>query len=406
MKLGCLKDYFTGVAFKRMSAVEVDQNKSNQHEFNGSVSLKKLLGDYKFSTEAMFTRFSDTGNESEISQLTWYDARDNHPTRSEYRLYFKSNRVMDVADSGDLLILIMTRDGDFRVLVTERHSTVENQIKWLLGIEETGGGFVFNDFKSKMDEISYTMTLILREIGVSIIDYDNDHIDTLIQPFLANGFPTTKVFSEFARSHALYSEPVDDPDSTILEWMKVEEKLFRRMEKHIVSERILKGFGSNEQVDVDSFIHFSLSVQNRRKARVGHALENHLEEIFKLHDVRFDRGKITENHSKPDFLFPDIHTYHEFVNADNSVTVLGVKSTCKDRWRQVLAEADKVKEKHLFTLEPGITVKQTDQMQHNLLQLVVPEDIQSTYSPGQSDWLLSLKDFIHLVKSKEKATGV
>ena len=42
--------------------------------------------------------------------------------------------------------------------------------------------------------------------------------------------------------------------------------------------------------------------------------------------------------------------------------MLAVKSTCKDRWRQILAEADRLPVKHLLTLEPGISVAQTDEM--------------------------------------------
>ena len=42
--------------------------------------------------------------------------------------------------------------------------------------------------------------------------------------------------------------------------------------------------------------------------------------------------------------------------------MLGAKSTCKDRWRQVLAEDEKISRKHLLTLEPGISEPQTHQM--------------------------------------------
>ena len=79
--------------------------------------------------------------------------------------------------------------------------------------------------------------------------------------------------------------------------------------------------------------------------------------------------------------------------------MLGAKSTCKDRWRQVLPEAEKILQKHLFTLEPGISEDQTDQMQSFLLQLVVPEPVRESYTPSQQDWLWNLTDFIGHVKS-------
>ena len=58
-----------------------------------------------------------------------------------------------------------------------------------------------------------------------------------------------------------------------------------------------------------------------------------------------------------------------------------------------------VERKHLLTLEPGITASQTDQMETENLQLVVPESIQATYSDDQQTWLWSLGDFIRDVDS-------
>ena len=41
----------------------------------------------------------------------------------------------------------------------------------------------------------------------------------------------------------------------------------------------------------------------------------------------------------------------------NKLTMLASKTTCKDRWRQILNEADRIKIKHLFTLQQGISKK-------------------------------------------------
>ena len=42
--------------------------------------------------------------------------------------------------------------------------------------------------------------------------------------------------------------------------------------------------------------------------------------------------------------------------------MLAAKTSCKDRWRQVLAEADRIRTKHLLTLEPAISKIQTAEM--------------------------------------------
>lgn len=39
-----LSDLFTGVAAKRLTLVETDTARSNQHEFQGTRPLKRLLG--------------------------------------------------------------------------------------------------------------------------------------------------------------------------------------------------------------------------------------------------------------------------------------------------------------------------------------------------------------------------
>jgi len=154
-------------------------------------------------------------------------------------------------------------------------------------------------------------------------------------------------------------------------------------------------------IDVDGFIGYSLSIQNRRKSRVGQALENHVEQLFIGRNIRFDRTKITENNSKPDFIFPGISEYHDNAFSAALLTMLGVKSTCKDRWRQVLSEADKIPCKHLLTLEASISENQTSEMQSQNLQLVVPSAIRGTYSAQQQKWLMNLDDFIKLVISRQ-----
>ena len=80
--------------------------------------------------------------------------------------------------------------------------------------------------------------------------------------------------------------------------------------------------------------------------------------------------------------------------------MLGAKSTCKERWRQVLSEAARIENKHLFTLEPGISLNQTSEMISNQLQLVVPTPIHESYHSDQQDWLMNLAEFIDLVASR------
>jgi hypothetical protein len=186
--------------------------------------------------------------------------------------------------------------------------------------------------------------------------------------------------------------------------MEHEEKLFRIYERHLVQARLRNGFGANGD-NVDEFISFSLGVQNRRKSRVGLAFESHLNALFKARGLRFEQGRgkafTTENNSKPDFIFPDFASYHNQKFPVEKLFLLGAKTTCKDRWRQVLNEAHRIAHKHLITLEAAISEGQTREMQASGLQLVVPLPIHSTYTASQRIWLVGLEEFVGSIISSQ-----
>ena len=409
MKKGFLSQYFEGVSAKRLSAVEASPDRSNQHEFNGVKALKKLLGERRLTDCP--ARFSWLGKEneglSEDALVTWYDSRESHPARSEYRLYFRSNPVMELANEGDLLFIAKRPSGELMIVVVAEGSTVENQLLWLFGVPiQIGLGFEYRDFENGDDiQVDFAARFILEELGIEIEEPEAERLDELLERY-GGIFPTTAEFSAFARETLPDVVARDDPDTALLAWMEHEEKLFRRLERHIVSDRLKEGFWSSDGADVDGFISFSLSVQNRRKSRTGYALENHLEELFRAFDIRYERQAITENNSKPDFLFPGAREYHDTKFPTVNLSMLGVKSTCKDRWRQVLAEAARISEKHLFTLEPGISENQTNEMRVNKLRLVLPKGLHETYREMQRSWLMDLREFIDFVREQQACFSV
>jgi hypothetical protein len=410
MKRGHLSQYFEAVAAKRLTAVEADPQNSNQHEFNGTVALKKMLGTYETGEKTHFnSRFIYMGEKDETVTsdgiLSWYDSRFDKPRAAEWRLYFKTTDVSERAKPGDLLILGKRTDGTILTIVATAGSTAENQLLWLFDVPvQEGTSFIYHGFMEEDREVDFTSRFILDELGVEVEEPEAEYLDSLIEEF-DGVFPTTKKFSEFARKTVKNVDPANGPDGTLMTWMEQEEKLFRRMERKIVEQRLRAGFiTANNNTDVDGFINFSLSVQNRRKSRAGFALENHLEELLKLHGIPFTRNGKTENKANPDFLFPGELEYQTKEYPDVMLSMLGVKTTCKDRWRQVLSEAARIRLKHLLTLEPGISEAQTIEMKAQHLQLVVPASIHETYSPDQRKWLLSVKEFVNMIKNKQGMT--
>lgn len=402
MKAGHLSQYFTGVAAKRLSAVESNLFRSHQHEFNGVEGLKRIFGQAhgKQTFPARFIYLNDHDDEPVVSDgfLTWYDARENHPTRSEHRLYFPTTTVSDCASEGDLLVIGRRPDGSVLVVIAEDGSTIANQVQWLFGVSDLAhpGFSVREELETEQDRIAFASRLILENIGVVVEETrDETFLDTMLRRF-GGGFPTTREFSAFARSTLADMDARTGQDAILMAWMEREEILFRTLERHLIADRLTQGFD-----DVESFIQFSLSVQNRRKSRVGYALENHLQVIFDECGVRYSRAAVTEQKSRPDFLFPGQSEYHDPAFDTMRLTMLGVKSSCKDRWRQVLAEADRIDRKHLLTLETAISTGQTDEMQAKSLQLVLPRTLHATYSPSQQPRLMDVAGFTALVLARQ-----
>ena len=83
--------------------------------------------------------------------------------------------------------------------------------------------------------------------------------------------------------------------------------------------------------------------------------------------------------------------------------MLGVKTTAKDRWRQVLTEADRIKNKHLITLQPAISKNQTDEMKSQGLKLIVPAAIISSYTIEQRNGIMKVSEFIDLVRDRQSS---
>jgi hypothetical protein len=407
MKKGMLAKLFKGVAVKRLSAVETDPKRSNQHEFNGRNVFRELLGLTRRSFDARFIYLHDEQEGfSEDSQVKWYDSREKVPHRSaEYRLYYRTNSVINAAKGGDALFVALRTDDSIMFVVTPAGSTIESQLLWLFGLpDQRELKFAAHEItKNDSEKLGLAVRYIFDELGIEPEQTEADVLDAALEKY-GKKFPSMAVFSAMARGTLTNISPLDDPDEVLIAWMDRKELLFRRLERHIVAERIERGFMVGKDADVDGFLKFSLSVQNRRKARAGAALEDHLECIFRARKIRVGRGCETENKNKPDFLFPGCEYYRDAKFSAASLTMLGAKSSLKDRWRQVLSEAQRIDTKHLLTLSPGLSMNQTDEMQSKKLQLVVPTKLHQTYQPSQRKWLMDLGQFIGLVADRQKKT--
>ncbi len=287
--------------------------------------------------------------------------------------------------------------------------------------EQTGALFVF----TKQTNINYSGYFLetdeeieefLDTFGISptetnsLIDVKKISAETqeklAIQEFISSlevDFPASDVMSAAARAieekaynHKEYI--CSNPDEKIISWTNMEYTLFRALEYARYGEIIKKGFQS-----VDEFVRVANVVLNRRKSRAGKSLEHHLSAIFDGNGVEYSPQAITEGNKKPDFLFPSQEAYHDYGFSTDHIISLAAKTTCKDRWRQVLNEADRLRDKpkYLCTLQQGISGAQMDEMQAENVILVVPKPYIVTYPKDRRDRIWSLARFVQYVKMIE-----
>ena len=397
-----LNSIFSAVIFKTLAQVDLPGG-SNQHEINGVNAVREFFEtDQSVSGIISWHYFSDDSEPlQDTGNFTFYDARAksaDRTGRTEWRMYYKGD-FLRRANPGDVLVLTRTLDGVIFGLVFQSNSS------WLRAAQVL---FQLEDVTSKMQliteeglqgrELELAKRQILEELGIEVsipsLDDDDEIADRELA--LANeagrNFPSTNRMSELAQS--LVDVDINNADVALVAFIDREERIFRAIEKILVTRKLSEGFSS-----VDDFISYSLSVQNRRKSRMGFALQNHLSKIFTIKQLRFDSQVITEGKNKPDFIFPGRREYRDASFNPELLVMLAAKSSCKERWTQILGEAERIPNKHLCTLEQAISVDQTRAMRVRNVILVIPSTFHATYTAAQQRDLWTINQFVDYVRS-------
>lgn len=290
-----------------------------------------------------------------------------------------------------------------------------------LSPEQTGTLFVLtkqseDDYSGYFLETEEEIEEFLNAFGISptetnmLIDTGRVQPETqekiAIQQFIegvSEEFPASDIMSAAARE--IYTKAYGhaelirtNPDRTIIDWTNMEYRLFRALEYARYEDMISKGFRS-----VEEFVKVANMVLNRRKSRAGKSLEHHLCAIFDGNEIDYTAQAVTEGNKKPDFIFPSRTAYHNLDFPADYLVSLAAKTTCKDRWRQVLNEADRLRDKpkYLCTLQQGISGAQMDEMQAENVILIVPKPYIKTYPADRQERIWTLSHFVQYVKEIE-----
>jgi hypothetical protein len=370
---------------KFMSANDSGESGAHQVGILISISAKKML----FTDEEMHENpilkkpvkvIWQNGVTVTDSVFTWY------ASKHELRLtrFGKGFPFINPEYTGALFILIKNSPEDYSAYILNTDKAIQQFLDAFgLTPAETNRLIPFDKIDPEMREKA--------------------EIEDFIQN-LQSEFPTSEEMS--AEAHLLtYSVNVKsrqmlmtNPDKLLLAWTEEEYRLFRAIERSRYGDIVARGFSS-----VDEFVMMANKVLNRRKSRAGKSLEHHLAAIFDGNDIRYTAQAVTEGNKRPDFIFPSEEDYHNAEFSIEKLCSLAAKTTCKDRWRQVLNEADRFtgRNKYLCTMQQGISAAQMDEMAAEKVILVVPKDYIKTYPEDRRDRIWTISKFVEYVREME-----
>ena len=375
---------------------------------DGNDALRRLLGtgeDRKASqghgipTALMYLSDDDAPAVADL-ETTWYDARRNNPNRSaEWRLYYAACEPIRMARPGDLMCFGMLRDNRLLIVITQHDSTAEAQAKWLFGIDdEQEGAFRFHDNTER--ELDAFGAQIFEALGINVEVRDDTYLPEMIGRW-GYRFPSNEEFAAFSQSSLTDVDPThDDPDDVVIEYYDRSYLLFKLYERAVIQHDYdAAPFVSDGIIDVDSFTSFYTSVRNRRMSRAGKVLEIHIAHILDARGIEYEAQAKTENGKKPDFLFPSQAAYEDPAFPEEQLRMLASKTSIKDRFRQVADEANRIRDKHLFTLTPGdVTHPKLAQLDELHIHLVMPKVVKESYDDLIQGETMTFSRFIEEVQ--------
>ncbi len=363
-----------GFFFKYISANDTGKTGAHQAGFYMPVDIWQLFFDApgkKGENKDTWIKVKWSNRIETESRFIWY----GRGTRSEYRLTNGFNFLED-DNVGDILVLIKKENSIFYAYLLSHEEEIDH---FLISLNLT-------------PDDAYRLHIQEKRIDNLFESQFNEWLKTI-----EIDFPESKLVSFTAREifNSLTDTGKINVDDLLIKWIDTEYSLFRFIENDRYKEYIDKPFES-----VESLVKTANTILNRRKSRAGHSLENHLSFVFDDYNIPYTSQAVTEHNKKPDFLFPDIDMYRKIEFPGDEMTFLAVKTTCKDRWRQILSEADKIETKYLFTLQRGISKKQLGEMYSSNVKLVVPEKYRKEYPKEYIPEISNLSSYLELLKSK------
>ena len=389
---------FTGTEFvwyiKRLSGNDTLANGSHQ---GGPYIAREFL--FKIFPELQrpecrnpdkwFDLYVDSHSDHQQVRVVWYNNRLRGGTRNECRVTNfggAASALLDPESTGALTVFAFVLDNEKKAVNCRvwvcRHETEEDIVEERIGSIDPG------NWKTWSSDLAIQQAFLTKGKRINqscFLDADEIPDDWIVK--FPSGIEIVKKTLELRATHGM------NPDSRLIKRQECEFEIFRSIEEAVETPFIQAGF-----TNLDQFIARAHTVLQRRKVRAGRSLELHTKEIFIEEDfeegIHFSYQPESELGKNPDFLFPSEEAYKTPTFPDRKLQMLAVKTTCRDRWRQILNEADRISVKHLLTLQRGVSEKQFHEMKQAGVCLVIPTPLIDHFPKSVRPELKTLEDFI------------
>ena len=354
----------------------------------------------------LFDVFPSLNKPEQENPDVWFDLRvDSHPDRQKVRAVWYNNQfrgktrnetrltnfggsnsaLLDPESTGALAVFVFYRKNGNDATVCHvwvcRNGVEEDQIEDRIGPVDPGRWKIWSVDGTDQELLS------VKEMPRTSCWLDPGEIP----PTWLAQFPSCSDI--IRRTIELRPDHGLNVDKRLLKRRECEYQIFRSVEEAVELPALKGGFNT-----IDEFVARAQTILQRRKSRSGRSLELHVKEILVEENFKegqdFDYQPESDPKQRPDFLFPSETAYKNPDFPANNLRMLAAKTTCKDRWRQILNEAQRIDKKHLLTLQEGVSEAQFREMTDAKVQLVVPAALASKYPKSIQPHLQTFESFI------------
>ncbi len=165
-------------------------------------------------------------------------------------------------------------------------------------------------------------------------------------------------------------------------------KSYLKAQAEVGEPIIVERFTESKKGLFEEFDSFFMSIFQSRKSRAGDAFEHMIRSLFKSLDYPFAE-QINIEGATPDFVLPSEKRFRE---QPLDCIIFTAKRTLRERWRQVVTEANKGYGFFLATIDEKVSQSQIEQMARHKVFMVVPQKLKNEKYSGYYS-VLSFEEF-------------